>query len=58
MVVEKKVIYYCGHCEPRPEEREGVEIIKRNHDACVIKVALPVLRDVSERIVAMGVKKP
>jgi len=31
-----KKIYYCGLCEPRPEERMGEMVIKRNHDARVV----------------------
>jgi hypothetical protein len=43
----KKIVYYCGHCEPRPEDRKGVEIIIKNHDVCVMRVALPILENIS-----------
>ena len=53
----RKIVYYCGHCEPRPKEQKGVEIVKRNHDVCVIRVALPILGDISQRIAGNTRKK-
>lgn len=53
--VEK--VYYCIHCQKRPEEKPEIEIWMRNHGDCVIRVALPVLEDILREIANMGVTR-
>ena len=51
---EAKTVYYCGHCQKRPEEVLGREIIKRNHGVCVARVALPIIEGVSRTMTNMA----